>query len=218
MLIPNHLTVKIRFIGYETGADSQCERSDRVPISFPPQPLQQRCAEQPIANPCVGEGRQRECFGAAPQPAALSWLPQGIGRDTRSACFCPFDPTKVWAHSAQRRHAAMHTRRYGDTHTHVGPLRSCAGAPREGPYSPTPRGRCKPPPPYGTAVGIPHTRGRKGLSCTGPCKELHSNREQCGLTSRAGQDGISVQGKKLRQYRHAAAKRTRAPRAGTGGG
>ena len=38
-------------------------RLDCVPISSPLQPLQQRCAEQPITNLGMGEGRQRECDG-----------------------------------------------------------------------------------------------------------------------------------------------------------
>lgn len=152
-------------------------RLDHIPISFPLQPLQQRCAEQPITNLGTGEGRQRECDG-------LYHSPQGIRRDLRSACFCPFNPTKVWAYSAQCRHLAMHTMRYGDMHTHGWPLEPghVQGSHRRDPAAPRHEGGANPPP-HSTAVGFPHARGRKGLPCTGPCMDLQSNREQCRMTS-----------------------------------
>lgn len=168
-------------------------RLDCVSISSPLQPLQQRCAEQPITNLGMGEGRQRECDGLYHSLQCCPGCPRASG-DVRSASFCPFNPTKVWAYSAQRRQTAMHTTSYGDRHTHVWPLEPghVQGPHRRDTAAPRHKGGANPPP-HGTAVGVPHTRRRKGLSCTGPCMETQSSREHCRMTSRCrGKDCNTV--------------------------
>lgn len=196
---------------------------EHVPISFP---LQQRCAEQPLAN--LGEGRQRERDGLYRSQWCFSICPRAWGEISALCASAPSIPN-IWAtlsaDSQQCTQQGMEicTQQGVEISTRVAAqARWCAGVPEEAApcQTPTSVGGANPQAPVNSPpVEVPHTTSRKGLSCTGPCVELQSNGGH-RTTSQAAQDNRHLRaGEETATQRcHAAANRTWATQAGMGEG